>query len=45
VPVVVCHGDFHIGNLIAGDHVTTVLDWGTLGAGPAGADLANRLCC
>jgi Phosphotransferase enzyme family len=41
VPVVVCHGDFHVGNLIAGDQVTTVLDWGTLGVGPVGADLAH----
>jgi aminoglycoside phosphotransferase (APT) family kinase protein len=41
VPVVVCHGDFHVGNLIAGDGVTTVLDWGTLGVGPVGADLAH----
>jgi hypothetical protein len=41
VPVVVCHGDFHVGNLLAGDDVTTVLDWGTFGAGPVGADLAH----
>jgi aminoglycoside phosphotransferase (APT) family kinase protein len=38
---VVCHGDFHVGNLIAGDQVTTVLDWGRLGVGPVGADLAH----
>jgi hypothetical protein len=41
VPVVVCHGDFHTGNLIAAPGVTVVLDWGTLAAGPAGADLAH----
>ncbi|WP_203928759.1 phosphotransferase family protein [Virgisporangium ochraceum] len=42
VPVVLCHGDFHPGNLIAsGDDVTTVLDWGTLGTGAAGFDLAH----
>ena len=42
VPTVLCHGDFHPGNLIAGsDDVTTVLDWGTLGAGAPGFDLAH----
>jgi hypothetical protein len=41
VPAVVCHGDFHVRNLIAGDAVTTVLDWGTFSAGPVGADLAH----
>jgi hypothetical protein len=41
VPVVICHGDFHVRNLIAGRDTTTVLDWGTLGAGPVGADLAH----
>lgn len=41
VPAVISHGDFHISHLIAGPEVTTVLDWGTLGAGPAGADLAH----
>jgi hypothetical protein len=41
VPQVVCHGDFHVRNLIAGDAVTTVLDWGTFSAGPVGADLAH----
>jgi hypothetical protein len=41
VPVVLCHGDFHAGNLVAGDGVTIVLDWATLGAGPAGSDLAH----
>jgi aminoglycoside phosphotransferase (APT) family kinase protein len=38
---VICHGDFSAGNLIAGRGVTVVLDWGTLGAGPLGADLAQ----
>jgi hypothetical protein len=41
VPRVLSHGDFHIGHLIAAGDVTTVLDWGTLGAGPVGADLAH----
>jgi hypothetical protein len=41
VPAVLCHGDFQTGNLIAGPAVTTVLDWGTLAAGPLGADLAH----
>lgn len=42
VPVVLCHGDFHPGNLIdTGGESTTVLDWGTLGTGPAGTDLAH----
>jgi hypothetical protein len=42
VPLVLCHGDFHPGNLIdTGADSTTVLDWGTLGTGPAGADLAH----
>jgi len=41
VPVVVCHGDFHVRNLIAGQDTTTVLDWGTLSAGPLGSDLAH----
>jgi hypothetical protein len=41
VPFVVSHGDFHIRNLIASGGTTTVLDWGTLGAGPVGADLAH----
>jgi hypothetical protein len=41
VPRVLSHGDFHISHLIAGPGVTTVLDWGTLGAGPVGADLAH----
>jgi thiamine kinase-like enzyme len=39
---VLCHGDFHPGNLIdSGTDTTTVLDWGTLGAGVAGFDLAH----
>jgi hypothetical protein len=41
VPRVLSHGDFHQGHLIAGGDVTVVLDWGTLGAGPLGADLAH----
>jgi aminoglycoside phosphotransferase (APT) family kinase protein len=41
VPVVVCHGDFHIRNLVARGAATMVLDWGTLGAAPLGADLAH----
>jgi phosphotransferase family enzyme len=41
VPRVVCHGDFHARNLIAAGPVTTVLDWGTFGRGPLGADLAH----
>ncbi len=42
VPTVLCHGDFHPGNLIdTGSEATTVLDWGTLGTGPAGFDLAH----
>ncbi len=42
VPTVLCHGDIHPGNLIdTGSETTTVLDWGTLGTGPAGSDLAH----
>jgi hypothetical protein len=42
VPVALCHGDFHPGNLIdTGTEATTVLDWQTLGAGPVGFDLAH----
>ncbi|GIG56969.1 hypothetical protein Lfu02_13410 [Longispora fulva] len=41
VPGVLSHGDFHAGNLIAAGGATVVLDWGTLGTGPAGADLAH----
>jgi Phosphotransferase enzyme family len=41
VPAVICHGDFHRGNLVATGGTTTVLDWGTLGVGPLGADLAH----
>jgi hypothetical protein len=40
LPVVLSHGDFSAGNLIASADMTVVLDWGTLGAGPVGADLA-----
>lgn len=41
VPRVISHGDFHIRNLIAGGETTVVLDWGTLGQAPLGADLAH----
>jgi hypothetical protein len=41
VPVVVSHGDFHQGNLRADGPDTVVLDWGTLGRAPVGADLAH----
>jgi hypothetical protein len=41
VPTVVCHGDFHCRNLIGGETVTTVLDWGTFSVGPIGSDLAH----
>ncbi|MFC5827441.1 phosphotransferase [Nonomuraea insulae] len=38
--VVLSHGDFSAGNLIASAGTTVLLDWATLGAGPVGADLA-----
>lgn len=41
VPTVLSHGDFHLGNLVARDTSTVVLDWGTLGIAPVGADLAH----
>lgn len=41
VPTVLSHGDFHAVHLIAGGDTTVVLDWGTLGLSPAGADLAH----
>lgn len=42
VPQVLVHGDFHEGNLIAADNLTTVvLDWATFGTGPVGSDLAG----
>lgn len=41
VPFVISHGDFHVRNLIASGETTTVLDWGTLGKAPLGADLAH----
>ncbi|WP_231116595.1 phosphotransferase [Motilibacter rhizosphaerae] len=42
LPRVLSHGDYSLGNLIAADDGDTVaLDWGTLGAAPAGADLAH----
>jgi hypothetical protein len=42
VPRVLVHGDFSAGNIIAvDDRTTVVLDWATLGTGPAGADLAS----
>ncbi|WP_345564023.1 phosphotransferase [Nonomuraea rosea] len=40
LPVVLTHGDFSPGNLVASEGRTVVLDWATLGAGPVGADLA-----
>lgn len=41
VPVVLSHGDFHQGNLRGDGPDTVVLDWGTLGLAPVGADLAH----
>jgi hypothetical protein len=41
VPVVPSHGDFHLGNLRADGPHTVVLDWGTFGWAPVGADLAH----
>ncbi len=49
LPRTLCHGDCHRGNLFAvgvpadrqGDDVTVAIDWGTLGLGPVGADLAE----
>ncbi|HEV7963822.1 MAG TPA: phosphotransferase [Actinoplanes sp.] len=41
VPNVLSHGDFHPGNLVAAGPDTIVLDWGTLGIAPVGADLAD----
>jgi hypothetical protein len=41
VPNVLSHGDFHADNLVAAGDTTVVLDWGTIGVGPAGADLAH----
>jgi len=46
LPQTLCHGDCHRGNLIAagatGERERTVaVDWGTAGAGPVGADLAE----
>lgn len=41
VPNVLSHGDFHADNLVAAGDTTVVLDWGTVGVGPAGADLAH----
>jgi aminoglycoside phosphotransferase (APT) family kinase protein len=41
LPRVICHGDFSLGNLFRiDDHTTGVIDWGQLGWGPPGADLA-----
>ena len=40
VPMVLSHGDFHAGNLVARDGTTVVLDWATFGVAPVGADLA-----
>lgn len=42
VPNVLSHGDFHPGHLIAaGPDTTMVLDWGSCGVAPVGADLAH----
>lgn len=41
VPMVLSHGDFHQGNLRTDGSDTVVLDWGTLGLAPVGADLAH----
>lgn len=41
VPRVLSHGDFHAEHLIAHGDCTVVLDWGTLGVSPVGADLAH----
>jgi hypothetical protein len=41
VPRVLSHGDFHIGQLSDDGDTTVVLDWGTVGSAPAGADAAH----
>ena len=41
VPRVLSHGDFHVDQLSAAGDSTIVLDWSTLGVGPAGSDLAH----
>ncbi|MEU8076271.1 phosphotransferase [Catellatospora citrea] len=41
VPPVLSHGDFHRDQVVAGGDRTVVLDWGTLGVAPAGADVAH----
>lgn len=41
VPNVLSHGDFHPGHLFAAGADTVVLDWGTFGVAPVGADLAH----
>ncbi|WP_144120098.1 phosphotransferase [Catellatospora sichuanensis] len=41
VPSALSHGDFHRDQLVAAGDVTVVLDWGTLGVAPAGADVAH----
>lgn len=43
VPVVLTHGDFHPLNLLSSGGDTVVLDWGTLGVAPVGADLAHLM--
>ncbi|MEV0647365.1 aminoglycoside phosphotransferase family protein [Phytomonospora sp. NPDC050363] len=43
LPQVLSHGDFHHANIIATAGDTVVLDWGTLGLAPTGADLAHYL--
>ena len=39
----VCHFDFHPDNILAGDDGWVVIDWVTVAAGPAPADLARSL--
>ena len=40
-PSLLCHGDLHRGNLLAGEAVTVALDWGHLGVAHPGEDLAQ----
>lgn len=41
VPRVLVHGDFSGGHIVSVGTRTVVLDWGTMGIGPVGADLAH----
>nr|WP_246099933.1 phosphotransferase [Stackebrandtia endophytica] len=43
LPSVLSHGDFHPGNLVATGDDMVVLDWGTLGVAPIGADVAHLM--